>query len=138
MNKSLSTNSFYSNALSTLFMFSSTGFKKTTLSNQSNLKIPKTFAQDHLISTPFTKVDLCYNKDVDIDTFLIKLLTLSLEFHFIPIKKVSMIYTKVLANVFSYQSSNGKNKIFVHPVTIFNDSALQSLPTDNTLEENYL
>ena len=63
--------------------------------------------------------------DVDIDGFLIKLLTLSLEFHFIPIKKISMLYTKVLANIFSFQSTNGKGNILIHPVTIFNDSAIQ-------------
>jgi hypothetical protein len=47
--------------------------------------------------------------DVDIDTFLIRLLTLSLEVHYIPIKKISIIYTKILANIFSFQSTNAKN-----------------------------
>ena len=44
-----------------------------------------------------------------------------------------MIYTKVLANIFSYQSQNGKQGIFIHPVSIFNDNALQKLPVENTL-----
>jgi len=77
----------------------------------------------------FIKVFNLFKKlDVDIDSFLIKLLTMSLEVHYIPIKKVSILYTKILSNIFSYQSTNSKNKILIHPVIIFNDSAIQFLP----------
>ena len=45
-----------------------------------------------------------------------KMVTMSLEVHYIPVKKLAMIYTKILANLF-YHGVNGDPK--VHPQSIF-------------------
>lgn len=91
--------------------------------------MPQIIIKDLLFCISFIKVfDFIDKLDVDIDNFLIKLLTMSLEVHYIPIKKVTILYTKILSNIFSYQSTNSKNQILIHPVIIFNDSAIQSLP----------
>lgn len=42
---------------------------------------------------------------MQIDNVLMRMITLSLEYHFIPIKKLTMLYTKVLANIFHHLTS---------------------------------
>lgn len=46
---------------------------------------------------------------------LMKMVTMSLEVHFIPVKKLAMLYTKVLANLF--KDKTGQSTI--NPRTVF-------------------
>ena len=39
---------------------------------------------------------------MNIDDILMKMVTISLEAHYIPVKKLTMLYTKVLANLFGH------------------------------------
>jgi hypothetical protein len=48
-----------------------------------------------------------------------KMVTLSLEVHYIPVKKLTMLYTKILANLFTH---GGNPASTINPSTIF-DSA---------------
>jgi hypothetical protein len=60
-----------------------------------------------------------------------RMVTLSLEVHYIPIKKITMLYAKVLANIFHH---NGRQKAAnIHPLFLYSDSLLAKLPQDNLL-----
>ena len=56
---------------------------------------------------------------------MIKMITLTLEVHYLPVKKVAILYTRILS--FSFQNIN-----------IYDDSELLSLGKQNQLSEDYL
>ena len=56
---------------------------------------------------------------------MIKMITLTLEVHYLPIKKIVILYTKVLSILF------GKSNIY-------SDAELLSLGKENQLPEDYL
>lgn len=47
-----------------------------------------------------------------------RMVTLSLEVHYIPIKKLTMLYAKVLSNIF-YHSGNKQKALNIHPLFLF-------------------
>lgn len=49
-----------------------------------------------------------------------KIITLSLEAHYIPIKKIVMLYAKVLANLFHYKTAEERSAV-INPVYLFRD-----------------
>jgi hypothetical protein len=58
------------------------------------------------------------------------MVTLSLEAHYVPIKKLTMLYAKVLANLFHHATPPSSR---VHPVTLYDEQAIAGLPHDNLL-----
>lgn len=60
-----------------------------------------------------------------------KMVTLSLEVHYIPIKKLTMLFTKVLSNIF-YHKDDTKST-YINPISLFSDVFLAKLPHDNLL-----
>jgi hypothetical protein len=59
-----------------------------------------------------------------------RMVTLSLEVHYIPIKKLTMLYAKVLANLFHHSSPPSTR---IHPVSLFSEESVAGLPQDNLL-----
>lgn len=59
-----------------------------------------------------------------------KMVTLSLEVHYIPVKKLAMLYTKVLANLFHHGSNPPPN---INPISIYSSQEIAQLPHNNLL-----
>ena len=72
---------------------------------------------------------------MQIDELLMKMVSYSLEAHYIPVKKLTMLYTKVLSNMFYHGASKDSS---VNPMTIFNSAELILLPQNNLLRTNEL
>jgi len=70
---------------------------------------------------------------MNIDELLMKMVSYSLEVHYIPVKKLTMLYTKVLSNLFHHGATKSSS---VNPITIFNSSELSLLPQKNLLRTN--
>jgi hypothetical protein len=64
-----------------------------------------------------------------LDALLIKLVTLTLDTFFLPIKKLVLLYTRVLAVLFAKPDS-GED--------LYGDSEMLDLSLNNLLTENYL
>ncbi len=45
-----------------------------------------------------------------------KMVTLSLEVHYIPVKKLTMLYTKILANIFHHGHKASEK---IHPLYVY-------------------
>lgn len=59
-----------------------------------------------------------------------RMVTLSLEAHYVPIKKLTMLYAKVLANLFHHGTPPSPR---IHPHFLFSEQDIASLPNDNLL-----
>jgi hypothetical protein len=67
-----------------------------------------------------------------VDDLLMRMVTLSLEYHFIPIKKLTMLYTKILANLFHHLTLTSLSNC-ITPTQIYRDSDASQLPHNNLL-----
>ena len=63
-----------------------------------------------------------------------KMVTLSLVAHYIPVKKLTMLYTRVLANLFHHSSPPPP----ISPQHIFADTDAAQLPLHNLLRVGQL
>jgi hypothetical protein len=70
-----------------------------------------------------------------IDELLMKMVSYSLEAHYIPVKKLTMLYTKVLSNIFYHGASKESS---VNPASIFDSAELILLAHNNLLRTNEL
>lgn len=59
-----------------------------------------------------------------------KMVTLSLEVHFIPVKKLAMLYTKVLSNLFHHGNNPPPN---INPISIYCFQEIAQFPQNNLL-----
>ena len=64
-------------------------------------------------------------KEMEVDSFLIKLITLTLEVHYLPIKKLTILYARVLSILFGMGQ-------------FYEDGDLFRMASDNLLPEDYL
>lgn len=88
-------------------------------------QITQTPAQN---STASIKV-LIPHQDSALDDLLMKMVTLSLVVHYIPVKKLTMLYTRVLANLFHHSSPLPP----LSPKYIYSDNDAAQLPLENLL-----
>ena len=70
---------------------------------------------------------------MELDDTLMKMVTLSLEAHYIPIKKLTMLYSRVLVNLFHHTNRTDKNP-HIHPVNIYPDEQASLMPQENLLK----